>query len=93
MRYYPEAVGENGPLDRTALGKAVKVDPPSAEFEIVLPVSAATGDDSLKISMSYNYCQAGADGECKLGSVIWTIPLKLSATAESCSVPLEYEVP
>ena len=93
MRYYPEPVAEKGPLDRAGLKKPIKVDPPSAEFAIALPAIETAGSDELKISLNYNYCQAGTDGECKFGSVIWTIPLKLSTDAESNSAPLEFEVP
>ena len=92
MRYFPEAVAESGAVERAALGKAVKIDPPSDEFEIALP-AAASGEDTLKISLGYNYCQAGADGVCKIGSVIWTIPVKISPEADNASIPLEFEVP
>ena len=92
MRYFPEAVAEAGPVDRGALGKAVKVDPPAAEFEIALPAKAS-GEDTIKISLGYNYCQAGADGVCKIGSVIWTLPINISPEAEKASLPLEFEVP
>ncbi|HZZ71327.1 MAG TPA: thioredoxin-like domain-containing protein [Pirellulales bacterium] len=93
MRYYPEAVAEKGVVDRSALCKTSKVDPPKAQFEVALPTTASSGEDTIKVSMTYNYCQAGAEGLCKIGSVVFVVPLKLSATADSAAIPLNFEVP
>jgi hypothetical protein len=40
--------------------------------------------------MNYYYCQEGDNGLCKIGSVVWTIPVQLSAdaTTSTIAVPL-----
>ena len=90
--YMVEAVGENGPIDRSTLGEAVTVKEPNESFEIPLNLKATTGTDELKVSLNYFYCQGGPQGICKTGSVVWTVPLRLSADAERSNAPLVYKV-
>lgn len=92
MRYQTEAVGSAGPVDRAALVKSSKLDTPATSFEIKLPVKEATGQDKVKVSLTYYYCQNNDNGLCKMGSVVWTIPVKLSASASTTEVPLELVV-
>jgi hypothetical protein len=93
MRYLVEADGPTGPVDRTALGKLQQLEHPSAEFEVKIPVTQLTGRDTLKLSMNYYYCQASDSGLCKIGSVVWTIPLTLASDAATATaaVPLTVE--
>ncbi len=91
MSYRIEAEGE-GPLDRTTLGKPTKVADPATEFDILLPAAATSGEDTVKISLTYYYCQEKAEGLCKVGSATWKLPLKLAADAEQIAVPLEWNV-
>jgi DNA-binding beta-propeller fold protein YncE len=91
MSYRVEAEGA-GPLERSALGQPTKVAEPSAEFEIALPAAAATGEEQLKISLTYYYCQEKSEGLCKVGSVTWKLPLKLASDAGQTAVPLEHSV-
>ncbi len=85
-RYYLEAVGENGPIDRAALGKLVQVDPPASEIDVPIPVKSYTGRETLRLSLNYYYCQEKAEGVCKVGAVTWTIPLTLADDAKSSNV-------
>ena len=73
-----------------ALDKLQDVDPPVNGFDIRVPVKAAAGEEQLKVSLAYYYCQQGPTGLCKAGSVIWTVPVKVSPDAAGQSVTLEH---
>jgi DNA-binding beta-propeller fold protein YncE len=92
MSYRVEADGADGPISRDSLGKANKLDEPAASFEIELPVSEDTGNDELKVSLTYYYCQEGGAGLCKMGSVGWHVPVELSEDATRSDVPLKLDV-
>ena len=70
----------------------MKVEKPSAAFEIELPASTESGSEKLKISLGYYYCQDGSEGVCKAGSVVWNLPLRLSADATESAVGLTFDV-
>lgn len=89
VSYWVEAEGGEGALERGALGKKT-LDPPAAKFSIELP--AKGGGDTVTISMPFYYCQEGAEGVCKVGSVVFTIPLKVDPQAEAASVKLTHRV-
>jgi thiol-disulfide isomerase/thioredoxin len=93
LRYLVEAGDATGPLDREALGKLTTVEHPSASFDIELPAGAGMGSEKLKISLAYFYCQEGSEGVCKAGSVIWSLPVVLSADAADSSAALPFKVP
>ncbi len=65
---------------------------PASEFEIRLPLAQVGGEDALKVSLGYYYCQEGNEGLCKTGSVVWTVPIKLAADAASDTVELKHKV-
>lgn len=92
LSYRVKSTTAQGPVDRTAIGKTTKVSPPSADFEIALPVATAEGADSLDVTVTYYYCKDGPGGLCKMGRVTWAVPVKLSAAAADAAVKLEYSV-
>jgi hypothetical protein len=92
MGYQVEAVDKEGPIDRAALGKPVRLKEPSAKFEIKLPVAADSGEDELKVTLNYYYCQEGGEGLCKVGTVVWTVPVKLGGDATRSTAPLKLKV-
>jgi sugar lactone lactonase YvrE/thiol-disulfide isomerase/thioredoxin len=83
-----DAGSTDGPVARDSLGKSVRIEKPAAEFEIALPVKAATGRDTIHVSVDYYYCREGAEGICKVGSAAWIAPLEFSDKAESSVVRL-----
>jgi len=87
-----EGRGQRGPILRKKFGKSIRVEKPAAKFEISLPVDAQTGRDTLEISLNYFYCQSGAEGLCKAGSVVWTVPIELAPDAATSVVPLRHRV-
>ena len=92
MRYQVEPSTAEGPVDRTGLGKSIKLPQPSEKFEIPLAVSQEEGQDELRVTLYYYYCREGAEGVCKMGQVTWLIPVTLSATAEASSIALDLNV-
>ncbi len=71
LRYMLEASGDDGPLDRAALGKWVEVPERAKHFEIKLPATKSSGQEHLKLSLVYYYCLEGPSGICKTAAVIW----------------------
>jgi len=92
MKYLVEAEGD-GTVDRQAINKGEKLDPPAAEFDIRLPIKGTAGSDKLRVSIGLNYCQSGDGGLCKLGSVVFVVPLKISPDAKEATVTLPYDAP
>ncbi len=84
-----KSLDQNGPLDRSALGKSVRLEKPQDVWDIELPIKQDRGADRIRLAIQYFYCQSGAEGLCKAGNVVWEIPLELSPDAEKTSVLLE----
>ncbi len=80
-------------IGRENFGKPVNIEKPAANVEIKLPLAKAAGRDSFRLILDYYYCREGAEGLCKAGTVFWTIPLEVSATAKNDSVILRHHVP
>jgi DNA-binding beta-propeller fold protein YncE len=87
-----EQAADGGIIVRSSFGKPVRVEKPSAEFEIRLPVKGQSGRDTVQISVDYYYCRDGAEGLCKTGTATWLVPVELSATAEQSVVHLRHRV-
>lgn len=92
MGYVAEAAGDEGPIDRQAVGRFTRLDTPSTRFDIRLPVTADQGSDTVTISTTYYYCRTGAEGLCKVASAVWTVPLKLDSQASDDKVLLRANV-
>jgi thiol-disulfide isomerase/thioredoxin len=92
QRYFVETTDKTGPLDRKELGQLVKVDPPSKEIAIELPITENKGSETLKISMDYYYCQDKNEGLCKTGSVAFTLSFSLDDNASETKIEIPYEV-
>ena len=83
MGYFVEAIADSGPVDRSKLSDGVThLKKPSDQFEITVPVTGE-GDDSINVAMNYFYCQEGGEGICKVGSVVWEVPLGISTNADT----------
>ena len=81
-----------GPVRRESLGEPTQLEKPAAQFDVSLPVAAATGRDTVRLGLTYYYCRQGAEGLCKAGSVVWTVPLELSPGAATADVLLRHRV-
>jgi hypothetical protein len=75
---------ENGLIAAEALGWK-SIEPPKSEFEVALPVSGQ-GKDEVTLSMTYYYCQEGGEGLCRVGSIVWTVPLTVSKAGRDASI-------
>ena len=91
MSYWLDSPKDAGPADRAAFGKK-KLEKPSAEFDVSVPVKGK-GEDEVAVSLTYYYCQKGDDGVCKTGSVIFTVPLAIADDGSGEPVKLAFEIP
>jgi thiol-disulfide isomerase/thioredoxin len=87
------AKGKAKLLNRDNFGKTISIEKPTAKVEIQLPLEAGEGNDNFRLILDYYYCRNGAEGLCKAGTVYWTIPLEVSATAKRSSILLHHKVP
>ncbi len=85
-----DAAPGSGPIDRSGLGRQM-VDKPTTEFSVRIPVKGE-GEDTATVAVSYFYCQEGNEGLCKVGGVVFTLPLKVSSSATESTVILEHKV-
>jgi hypothetical protein len=69
----------------------VRVDKPAKTFELTVPVTAA-GADKLKVALNYYYCQEGDGGLCKVGSVVWTVPITVNDSADKTAILLPHRI-
>lgn len=90
MVYWLDSPQESGPLDRTAFGKR-KLEKPWAQFDVTVPVKG-TGQDVVAVSLNYYYCQHGDDGVCKTGSVVFTVPLAITASGDAKPIELTHMI-
>lgn len=82
---------ESGPLDRSAFGRR-NLEMPQAEFEVTVPVKGE-GEDVVALSLNYLYCRHGQDGICKAGSVVFTVPVKVTASGSAKAIELTHTIP
>jgi hypothetical protein len=92
LRYLVEAAGPSGPISRDALAKLTDAAERKPGFDIELPLSNPQGSEKLKVSLAYYYCQEGAEGLCKAGSVVWSVPVELAADGSDSPVHLLHTV-
>jgi DNA-binding beta-propeller fold protein YncE len=89
--YWVDSPASEGVIERGAFGRK-RLDEPAASWTIELPVRGA-GEDTLQVSTNYYYCQAADEGVCKVGAVVFTVPLTIADDAPGATVPLHYAVP
>ena len=80
-----------GPIDRQALGSLQRVETPATTFDVELPVGGE-GMEQLEVTVAYYYCQEGSEGVCKAGSVVWKVPVSVSAAATESAAKLAITV-
>ncbi len=90
MKYWLKSLAPEGPVDDASLGQKT-VQQPSAVFDFTIPLTGA-GNDIIQLSMEYYYCQQGGEGLCRVGSVVWTVPLRISSDAQTSMVSLTHKV-
>ena len=91
MSYWLDSTRASGPADRGAFGRT-KLDPPTAEFDVPVRISGA-GEDEVAVSLSYFYCQTKDGGVCKVGSVVFNVPLKIAPNESGAPIKLVHRIP
>ena len=90
MAYYTQAEAELGPVSRDGLGKH-ELATPESSFSISLPVDGS-GKDTITVSLTYYYCQQLNVGICKIGKVVFTVPLDITQSGKPGPVILSHKV-
>ena len=93
-QYYQVALaGAAGPIDRKGVGQRQRIDKPTDRLEFSLPLTATSGQESLRLLVQYYSCREGAEGLCQMDQVVLTMPLTLAADAASDALELSVEIP
>ncbi len=90
MSYWLDSPRESGPADRASFGRT-KLEAPSAEFDVPVRVSGA-GEDEIHVSLPFYYCQTKDEGICKIGAVVFKVPLKIESGGNAGPVALKHSV-
>lgn len=75
------------------LGKPHRIAQPATTIEIPIAVQAPQGRQTLRVTLTFFYCRAGAEGLCRMGSAVWLVPLEISASAAESVATLHHTVP
>jgi hypothetical protein len=62
------------------------------EFQIPLQVASA-GPDEVQVSLSYYYCQTIDEGVCKVGAVVFLVPIQVVTDGSASPVKLVHTIP
>ena len=90
MAYKLEMEGKAGPIRRDQAGRH-KLEKPADRFTVPLQIDS-NGQDTVKVSLNYYYCQDGGEGLCKFGSVVFTVPIQLEEGAGKSEITLKHTV-
>ncbi len=93
MGYVVRSTKDQGPVNRDSLGEWTRLPEPTTAFDVTLPLNAAEGEDSLEMALTYYYCREGREGLCKVGSVIWKLPIRIAEDAKQSRAALRFEIP
>jgi thiol-disulfide isomerase/thioredoxin/sugar lactone lactonase YvrE len=88
--YWIDSPEQSGAIDRAAFGRR-RLEEPSSTWTVEVP-AAASGKDTLELATNYYYCQESDEGVCKVGAVVFTIPLTVSDNAPQSTVALRHTV-
>ena len=92
MSYVVEVAGDDQVINSSATGRRVRVNQPTGEFEIALPLSRTAGTTKLKVSLVYYYCHEQSRALCKMGGAEWSGQVRLTETASTNAVLLKHVV-
>jgi DNA-binding beta-propeller fold protein YncE len=92
MAYFVDAKGDAGPINRAGVRKLVTLSKPALSFVLEVPISGKVGKDQMTVTAVYYYCREGAEGICKVGSVVWTVPIEVSPDSGDDVILLKYSV-
>jgi hypothetical protein len=90
LNYWLSDVQEGGPVAADAGGQGA-IDVDGANLKLSFPVTGE-GKDTVQVSLVYYFCQEGGEGVCKMGTVVWNVPLEVVADGKRDSVLLPFEV-
>lgn len=90
MSYWLDSTHAEGAADRTAFGRNL-LDKPAAEFDIPVRVSGV-GEDEVQVSLRYYYCQTKDEGVCKVGAVVFSVPINVVSEGGAGPVSLVHAI-
>ena len=88
IRYLVQSDTDSGVVNLDRFKTLQTQSQPDNPFDIRLPLSANSGKETLRISMTYYYCREGGEGFCHIKSAIWTIPVQVSTTGSGGPITL-----
>jgi thiol-disulfide isomerase/thioredoxin/sugar lactone lactonase YvrE len=90
VQIQPDAAATAAGIVPPERGKRVRVANPAGPIDIVLAARSGQGRGNIRVGLDYYYCREGAEALCKRGSVVWTIPIEVSAGGASQPIVLRH---
>jgi hypothetical protein len=90
MSYWVDSPQTSGSLNRSAFGRH-SLNKPVADFRVPLRVDGA-GPDEVQVSLSYYYCQTKDEGVCKVGAIVFLVPMDIAAEGAPGPIKLTHTV-
>ena len=89
--YAVERRGDQNVVSESAY-KRTRVEPPSENVKITLPVSGQ-GEERIRLPINYYLCQTGDEAVCIQGGVAFELDFQVSDNASMDSIEIPYEAP
>lgn len=68
---------EQGVIDAGILGKRKRAESAETSAVVNVPLTGTTGETTIELSVSYQYCRDGVGGLCKFATKKWSIPINV----------------
>ena len=87
QKVYIESTSTDGAILQDAIANGFELN---KENNMTVSLAAKkAGSDSLKVAIVYYYCQNGGEGLCKVGSLVFNLPIEIDAKSSNYNIRLK----
>ena len=79
---------EQAVVDKAVLGKRKRAEAGESSATVSIPMTGTSGETTIELAVSYQYCRDGVGGLCKFATKKWSVPLKVVKEPVETSVEL-----
>lgn len=77
--YYLDLLDASG--NSVSMGPFIEIGQPANEFDVAAEINAAS-IKMVRLSLIYYTCREGGEGVCRIGNVVWNVPVENSSQTE-----------
>ena len=93
LRYRLLVEGAEGVVDRDRAIKPGTAKPGTVRLDVVIPLRADQGRDTVTVVVDYYICQEGQEGVCRPTQAAWRVPLEIDPAGSSEPALIRAAVP